>query len=68
MGTLYILIVPMGGGPGVEPKCSTTQEGAEHIPRATMQSLFMRAADIVNIRDCGEQLAITAYLWRDKSA
>lgn len=57
----------MRGKPGVELKCSITQEGAEHIPIATMQSPVMCAADVVNIRDCGEQLAITACLWHDKS-
>lgn len=67
-GTLDILIVPLGGKPGVELKCNISLRGAEQLPIETMHSLLTRAADVVDIRECGDQLAITAYLWRDKSA
>ncbi len=67
-GSLEILIVPRDGKPGVQLQCHLPRVGSEPLPIETMQNLLERAADMVDIHEHNDQLAIVAYLWRDKGA
>lgn len=66
-GTFEILIVPRKNKPGVELNCIIAQHGADTLPLETVQSQLKRAGDVVEIHQDNNQVAITVYLWRDKT-